>query len=734
VGRRSLLRAGLATLLALAVLLAAGPSRAAGDDAAVATGAQAVLNEEYASASYSDAKKKLQTLLDRCTKSKKCSAATKAQVYVAMGMVSSQIGQAEEAKAHFTSALQEDASTKLPGSGTSPNIRSQFAEAQKSVAPPPPPPAPAATEEEEKAAVAVPAAAPEEGRAPPGWSSAKAFKLASAAVAAKLAGNLDECIDQDKESLKLEEQPGTRLHLASCENKADKVLDAVRDAQKALQLGIQRKNAPVMKVAAAKIQEFIARIAHVTFVPPAGVSDLKVTFDERAVPTESLTKKFSIDPGKHKVKAEGTGNGIPLGYDEEIVAKDGELVTVKITLTSKAPEFLTQGQLKCMRDAKSQEEILKCLPQKAQNLVVKAGLDVSGYTDTNHVHIFTPAINASVTSPTSGWNFGGSYLVDVVTAASPDIVSEASGRYKETRYAATLNGGYKPGLYGIQGNAGVSAEPDYRSIHGGLAITGDFKDKLITPRLAYSHSADTIGRNTTPFDTFHNTLLVNDFEGSVTIVMSPTSLIQVGARISTERGDQSKLYRFIPMFSPLIASRIPVGATVDLVNFYRLPFRPLEQLPTERDRYAAGIRFLHRFTTATLRLEERIYDDSWQQKSTTTDLRYMQDLGRYLRVWPHVRFNAQTSANFYQLAYAALVGADGKITTPTYRSNDRELGPLITMTAGGGSRIALGSPEATTQYAITIAGDLMYTRFLNSLFVTTRTAVYGSVGFDVEFQ
>lgn len=48
-------------------------------------------------------------------------------------------------------------------------------------------------------------------------------------------------------------------------------------------------------------------------------------------------------------------------------------------------------------------------------------------------------------------------------------------------------------------------------------------------------------------------------------------------------------------------------------------------------------------------------------------------------------------------------------------------------------RLGLGEPEGNVEYGITFVGDVMYTRYLKSLYVTTRTAVYGAVGFDVEF-
>jgi hypothetical protein len=116
----------------------------------------------------------------------------------------------------------------------------------------------------------------------------------------------------------------------------------------------------------------------------------------------------------------------------------------------------------------------------------------------------------------------------------------------------------------------------------------------------------------------------------------------------------------------------------------------------------------------------------------------MVDLSRHLRVWPHLRLHAQSDVTFYNLAYGAILPKDtdpsgGQIIVPLYRTGDRELSPLITATAGGGVRLGLGEPEGEVRYGITLVGDVMYTRYLKALYVTTRTAVYGSVGFDVEF-
>ena len=144
-----------------------------------------------------------------------------------------------------------------------------------------------------------------------------------------MAGKLDECIQDDNQSLSLEEQPRTRLHLSSCERRSGKLIDALRDAQKALESGIQKKDIAVMKAARSRVQDLLVRIPHVTFQPPVGATDdLHVTFDDRDVPTDALTKRFSIDPGKHTVHAEGTLNGgVPLTFDQDYQVKEGELLT-----------------------------------------------------------------------------------------------------------------------------------------------------------------------------------------------------------------------------------------------------------------------------------------------------------------------------------------------------------------------------------------------------------------------
>jgi hypothetical protein len=567
------------------------------------------------------------------------------------------------------------------------------------------------------------------------WTKPEAFDLATAGAAAASQGSWAACVEKDRASVAIEDQAHTRLHLATCESKIGQYLAALADALKALKISGDRGDEPSVAGAREHIAEFLRHVAHVSFVLPAQVNDLELTFDGKPVPLENASKRFSVDPGSHTVHAEATVNGQAVSFDRTYDAGDGENVTAAILLVPRKSEFLSSTQLQCILGARNQATVFKCLPESGTNLVERAGFEVGVYSENDHVQVFAPMVSASISSPTQGWNVAGSYLVDVVSAASPDIVSEASPPFHEVRNAGSLSGGYKPGLYGFQASGHVSSEPDYLSLGAGLALTADLNDKLITPRLEYAYTHDTIGRGGTPFSVFHHTLQVHEFDAGLTFVLSARSLLLLNAGLELERGDQSKPYRYVPIFDPAVAPFVPRGASVALVNNVRLPVRPLEQLPLSRDRYSLSMRFAHRFNSSTLRLEERLYRDSWEQMATTTDLQYLVNLGSNVVVWPHLHFNAQTAADFYRLTYTADVPtSSGIVVVPAFRTTDRELSPLVTGVAGAGARVSLSPPMASTQYSISLQTDVMYTRYLNALYLTSRVAIYGTLGFDAEFQ
>ena len=132
----------------------------------------------------------------------------------------------------------------------------------------------------------------------------------------------------------------------------------------------------------------------------------------------------------------------------------------------------------------------------------RVSLEMSRYTDTDHVTVFTPSVTGSIENVTQGASISGHYLVDVVSAASADIVSTASQRWQEVRQAGGLEATYKPRETGVTLAGAGSSESDYLSLSFGGQITQDFNEKNTTLLLGYSYGHDTVGYHFTPFSVF----------------------------------------------------------------------------------------------------------------------------------------------------------------------------------------------------------------------------------------
>ena len=349
--------------------------------------------------------------------------------------------------------------------------------------------------------------------------------------------------------------------------------------------------------------------------------------------------------------------------------------------------------------------------------------------------VLTPSIALGI-EDASGAKLAATYLVDIVSAASVDIVSTASSRWNEVRQAGSVSAGYKPHDLGIDVGTSFSKEPDYLSYGAYATVTKEFDQKNWALFFGYGFSHDTIGRcggggTCTPVSVWSRSLQRGSFNGGVDVVVDRDSLASLTADVIIESGDQSKPYRYIPMFDSTVAPTVAKGASIDWVNANRLPEKPLEQLPLSRRRMALTGRYARRLDGSTLRLEERIYDDSWGLFASSSDARWIFDLGRRLSVWPHARFHGQSSVSFWQLAYVSGPGTGRSL--PEYRTGDRELGPLFTTVGGLGARLYVGSGADVERWALQLTGDAMYTAFLDDLYVTNRTAFLAALGLEGEF-
>lgn len=368
-------------------------------------------------------------------------------------------------------------------------------------------------------------------------------------------------------------------------------------------------------------------------------------------------------------------------------------------------------------------------PALAEGVNTRATSEVAGYTDSVGVSVLTPSIGATVDDPSAGWGANGRYLVDIVSAASPDIVATASPRWTEVRQAGNLGGRYKPSWFGVAGGAFGSYTNDYLALGGNVQLSQDLDDKNLTLIQGYSYGHDTIGRTGTPFSVFSRELTTHAATLGLSRVVSSSLVIGVYGDAIFELGNQSKPYRYVPMFAPEIAAIVPRGATAFSVADARITAKPIEQLPLSRERFALTGRLGWRTDRTTVRLDQRLYADTWALMATTTDFRWFVDLGQRTTIWPHLRVHVQKGVDFWRRTYVATSIHD----IPMWRTGDRELGPLSNFGAGAGIRVALGRSSAKDDVALQLTGDGTWTTFTDALYVKNRFSGLAAAAVEVAF-
>ncbi len=386
------------------------------------------------------------------------------------------------------------------------------------------------------------------------------------------------------------------------------------------------------------------------------------------------------------------------------------------------------------KDKDKEKESSSSSGSKKSNLVARASSEVSFYSDSEAVTVVTPTVGVSVENPLSEWSVGGHYLVDAVSAASVDIVATASQRWREVRQAGDANAAYKIGSVGLGASGSFSVEPDYVGWGAGATGSVDLFQKNATLLFGYSFGHDVRGRGGTPFSVFSRLTLTHSFNGALTVLVNRDTIFSFVADAIYEDGDTSKPYRYIPMFTPGEAVAVPVGASIDYVNAHRLDMRPLEQLPTQRFRYAGTVRLAHRFSASTLRISERFYRDTWGLTASSTDVRYIIDAGSRVSLWPHARLHLQTPVSFWQRAYSAVQTSGGEWAVPALRTGDRELGPLRGLTGGGGIQIRIGPDASPADLTLNLQGEAVWTTYLNDIYISNRVSGLGVIAMEAVFE
>ena len=704
---------GLALLLATVVAVAAPRGAAAqGPNDEVVDGAISdIMDNAAKTGEFASAVELLEATAAVC-EGRACSKKMSAKLDIAIGTAHARAGSSDQAEKSFKKALRGYSKSTLIAKYVTGDVRRAFL---------------AVAAEKQKAQSEGCRASYKRGVRGRGWRNPKAYHCYRQAQRQRKRKQFEGCVDDVRASLDIEKRAGTRVVIAQCLEGANNWTEAISEYEEVSRQAPRERQFRLARNAKQRAAQLRRRMPVLIIKTPQGASPkLEVKLDGTILPPDVYGEEYPLDPGGHRIEASDGA----LKFESNIELEPSKVVTVPVALS---PPNVNSRELECILSAGDPDELAKCLGLRRSqpgSLNTRVGAELSGYHDTLDVDVLTPSISARVEDPLSGWVIGAGLLVDVVTAASTDIIATASPQWTEVRFVPGLNGHKRFDDVDVRVSGSLSHEPDYLSATIAAGASIDLRQKTITPSLGYSYSHDVNGRADTSFEAFSLLIDRHALDLGLGLVLTKATFGSANFTMVFEDGDTSKPYRHIPMFEPAIASQIFAGFPIESVNIFRAPPRPLEQLPTTRKRFGIALSLAHRFASSTLRASERVYFDSWGVAASTTDARFMYDVLKELRIWPHLRFHGQGGANFYELAYEVVTDGD-TVLMPALRTGDRELGPLVAVTFGGGARYDFGPRKA---YGIMLSGDVVYTKFLNHLFVVDRYGYFGALGFEAKFE
>ena len=282
---------------------------------------------------------------------------------------------------------------------------------------------------------------------------------------------------------------------------------------------------------------------------------------------------------------------------------------------------------------------------------------VQVYADSDRTQVVSPVVDAraDVAADTS---VSLGYLVDVVSSASVDIVSQASPRtMHDTRHQVSLGLGHVFDTITAHGAYSFSKENDYLSHTLDASLSDELFDKNTTLALGYGISLNSVGRSGDL--NFSRSLTVQHVSASWTQLVSPHVATQVTYELGDASGYQASPYRFVP-----------VRPRLDAAPSFWVP----ETDPDTRWRHAIVVGANRALDSGSVQGDYRFYLDTWGIASHTLGARYFSSLTKHLELRLRERFYTQGAASFYQNLYTMAT---------KYITYDRELSPLWSETIGG---------------------------------------------------
>lgn len=340
--------------------------------------------------------------------------------------------------------------------------------------------------------------------------------------------------------------------------------------------------------------------------------------------------------------------------------------------------------------------------QPADERTTTAGVRL--YADDDHVTVWSPSAGAVL--PVT-WGREAvvelSTTIDAVSAASIDVTSSASPyAFDEQRVegaAAARVAVVDDHWIGV--SADVSHERDYLAIRAGASWLGELGDRNTTVRLGYVAAFDTVGRAGDP--RFDEPRRGHRGVATLTQIVDPRGYVDLAVDVDRTTGWLSSPYRYVS----ILMGGAPAYALLERVPDARTSVAVLGRVR----RMIGEAWFVH--------ADYRLCRDTWGITSQTVSARGATALrDDTVVVGGEVRAYVQDSATFYQPSY------DGDAGAPVWRTRDRSLGAMRTVTVGGLAEWVTPWREARVQ------ASLAWTRFAwpADLYQRGRDAAISSLG------
>lgn len=224
----------------------------------------------------------------------------------------------------------------------------------------------------------------------------------------------------------------------------------------------------------------------------------------------------------------------------------------------------------------------------------------------------------------------GQYYVDMVSAASVDVLATASA-YKEERTEYTLGVDYLYDRAIMSMGFTNSSENDYEANTLYFTVSQEFFGGMSTVTLGYAGGWDEVGKRGN--DSFSEDADRRNFQLGLSQVLTRNMLVGLDLEVVTDEGFLQNPYRQNRYLDPN-----------DATAFLYQP----ERYPETRTSTAVTARAIYHLPyRASIRGEYRYFTDTWGIQAHTVQLGYVHGLNQHWSLEGSVRYYRQSEADFY---------------------------------------------------------------------------------------